>query len=88
MRQYRLSKSKVRGVLAKPKRVEKGIAPGTIAVMQPTSKKKIFGEVWVMYQDVDHKRKIIVAWRYPGKSPIGEEIPIPDDIKEELLTKN
>ena len=30
------------------------------------------------------KLKIISAWRYPGISPKGKEIPIPDDILEEL----
>jgi len=28
--------------------------------------------------------KIISAWRYPGISPKGQEIPIPDDIRREL----
>ena len=30
------------------------------------------------------KKKIITAWRYPGISPIGEPIPIPDDILAEI----
>ena len=30
------------------------------------------------------KIKIISAWRYPGTSPFGKEIPIPQDILEEL----
>jgi len=30
------------------------------------------------------KLKVISAWRYPGRSPIGKPIPIPDDIREEL----
>ena len=37
-----------------------------------------------MYQKVGRKKRIITAWRYPGKSPLREVIPIPDDIREEL----
>lgn len=70
-----------------PKRSEKGIAEGTIAVMQPTGSKKP-SEVWVMYQAPSKRgtgRKIIItAWRYPGVSPVRDEIPIPVDILEEL----
>ena len=33
---------------------------------------------------VPAKKVIITAWRYPGKSPIREAIPIPNDILEEL----
>lgn len=49
--------------------------------------KKAPGEIWLMYQDIKSKnlRKIISAWRYPGISKPGEEIPIPDDIRQELL---
>ncbi len=84
MRQYRLSKDRILRVLERPGRVEKGIAPETIAVMQPISKTKKAGEIWLMYQDTQKTRKIITAWRYPGKSPINEEIPIPEDIRLEL----
>ncbi len=50
-------------------------------------------EIWVMYVDVGkksdslmatQKKRIITAWRYPGVSPIGKEIPIPDDIRSEI----
>ena len=85
MRQYRLSKSRLLRVLYYPKRKEKGIAPRTIAIMQPVSRKKASSEIWLMYQDVKKTRKIITAWRYPGQSPIGEEIPIPEDIRLELI---
>ena len=30
------------------------------------------------------KKKIITTWRYPGISPIGEPIPIPDEILAEI----
>lgn len=30
------------------------------------------------------KKKIITTWRYPGVSPVGEPVPIPDDIMAEI----
>ena len=98
MRQYSLSKSRLLRVLSNPKRKEKGIVPKTIALMQPVSRKKRPtssgqrstsssrrpSEVWLMYQDKGYLRKIITAWRYPGVSPVREEVPIPEDIKREL----
>ncbi len=53
------------------------------------SQKKSPGEIWLMYKDVKNVslgpiRKIISAWRYPGISKPGEEIPIPEDIRREL----
>lgn len=106
MRQYGLSKQKLLGILYRPERKEKGIAPGTSAVMktnktffkakQITLKqawqkpKKAPGEIWLMYRDTKSVslgpiRKIISAWRYPGISKPGEAIPIPEDIRQELL---
>ena len=52
-------------------------------------------EIWVMYAEkksrpnekhnfIGKKKVIITAWRYPGKSPVREAIPIPADILEEL----
>jgi hypothetical protein len=52
-------------------------------------------EIWLMYQPVKDKPsfglsggiskvRIISAWRYPGVSPTGKKIPIPDDIRQEL----
>ena len=101
MRQYGLSKQKLLGILHKPERKEKGIAPGTTAVMK-TNKiffkekritlsnawkkpKKAPGEIWIMYKNIKDFRKIISAWRYPGISKPGEEIPIPEEIRQELL---
>jgi hypothetical protein len=108
MRQYGLSKQKLLGILARPERKEKGIVPGTTAVMKTNKvffkEKKIDlkkawrpqkapGEIWLMYKDVSKReegkiRKIISAWRYPGISKPGEEIPIPADIRQELLNEN
>jgi hypothetical protein len=87
--QYQLSERRLRRVLRKPDRTEKGIAPETIAVMQRAGTQKHPTEIWLMYQVVSSKRtgrkiKVISAWRYPGISPIGEPIPIPEDTLEEL----
>ena len=101
MRQYGLSKSKLMNLIHKPQRKELGIVAGTTAVMQSNKSyvkpkkslikswqaKKSPGEIWLMYQDIKSKnlRKIISAWRYPGVSKPGETIPIPEDIRQELL---
>ena len=91
MKYYRLSEARVKRVLNNPKRKELGIAPGTIAVMQPTNSKHS-SEIWVMYQTIklkiqNPKLKVITAWRYPGRSPIRGPIPIPEEILEELGEK-
>jgi len=82
MRFYGLSESRVRRVLHSPKRIEEGVAPKTIAFMQPSSIKTTIGgsaasnkreetwtqEIWVMVEDKKGQRKVISAWRYPGKT--------------------
>lgn len=84
MRFYNLSENIIKRVLRNPSRKEQGIAPKTLAVMQKTGSKKYPTEIWVMFQDIKKKLKIISAWRYPGISPKGKKIPIPDDILKEL----
>ena len=49
---------------------------------------KVPGEIWLMYKDIKNTRTIISAWRYPGVSKPGEKIPIPDDIRQEILKNN
>ncbi len=90
MRQYQLSEKRVLRVLRKPDRKEYGIAPKTIAVMQTTGSKKHPTEIWLMYQTIKSIIRIISTWRYPGVSPKGKSLPIPDDILNELdnLIKN
>lgn len=91
MIQYQLSEARVKRVINNPKRKELGIAPGTIAVMQPNSSKHSY-EIWAMYQVVKNSKlktqnpkfRIITAWKYPGKSPMRGNIPIPVEILEEL----
>ncbi len=86
MRQYRLSEKRVLRILRKPDRKEEGIAPGTIAVMQITGTKRHPTEIWLMYQIIKKPKriKIISAWRYPGRTPIGQRPIIPEDTLEEL----
>jgi len=99
LREYNLSKSRILRVLRYPHRIEEGIAPKTIAVMQKSGSKKHPYEVWVMYQieklkvkpqkaKVESlKVKIISAWKYPGESPKGKVIYIPPDTLE-ILNSN
>jgi hypothetical protein len=91
LRQYRFSEKRVLRILRKPDRREEGIAPGTIAAMQITGTKKHPTEAWMMYQILKRPKgiKIISAWRYPGRTPVGERPIIPEDTLEELykLTK-
>jgi hypothetical protein len=84
MRYYRLGEGRLKRVLLNPKRVEEGIAPNTVAIMQPAGTKKHPTEIWLMYQVRKPKIKIISAWRYPGISPTHEPPPIPEDILLEL----
>lgn len=99
MHYYGLSEQRIKRVVRAPKRIEEGVAPNTVAVMQTQGKgnkdKKWSQEIWVMWQNVKDKKsktksqkiRIISAWRYPGVSPERGPIPIPEDILEEL-TKN
>jgi len=83
---YKLSESRVRHVLHTPKRIEEGIAPKTLAMMQPGSVKKAgprgaekeswSQEIWVMFQDSVKERRIISAWRYPGVTKQRSEVAI------------
>ena len=84
MAYYGLSEGRVKRVLRAPVRSELGVAENTIAVMQPIGTEKRPAEIWVMYQKRGVKKVIITAWRYPGVSPVRDQIPIPQDILAEL----
>jgi len=98
LRQYNLSESRIMRVLRHPKRKEIGVAPKTVASMQPAGSKKHPYEIWTMFQaatpqrktqntktQIPNKRiKIISVWKYPGISPIHEPPPIPDEVWEIL----
>lgn len=90
---YGISASFIKRIVRFPKRKEVGIAPNTVGAMQPRGSKKKPQEVWVMYREigkvknslsVQSKVRIISAWRYPGVSPVGKPVPIPDEILREL----
>ena len=85
MKYYSISPSRIKRVIRAPKRIEEGIAPSTIAVMQSAETKRP-QEIWVMYrlakQAKKSKIRIITAWRYPGKSP--ERDPIPKEVLKEV----
>jgi len=92
MLQYRLSEQKIKTILKNPSRTEEGIAPKTTAVMKRNDTPKRKEELWVMYQKItnskqlttNNKIRVISAWRYPGVSPKGKEIYIPEDVLSEL----
>lgn len=89
MRQYRFSEKRILRVLRRPDRKEAGIAPATVAAMQIVGSKKHPSEIWLMYQLISTKQKskeikIISAWRYPGRSPLRQPPPIPDDVLDDL----
>lgn len=109
LRQYRLSEARVKRVLRFPKRREVGVAPETVAGMQPAGSKQHPYEIWVMWEEKIKKRKekgkieernflkknfldknkikIISVWKYPGKSPVREPPPIPEEVWE-MVRKN
>lgn len=88
MHQYGLSEARVRRVMHSPKRIEEGIAPKTIAMMQPASIKTVKNkpawtqEIWVMVTQGKSEKKVISAWRYPGMTKPGE--PLPEEIIREM----
>ena len=84
MKYYGLSEQRIKRVLRNPGRTEEGIAPNTVAMMQPAGSKKHPYEIWLMYTKTKIKKIIISAWRYPGVSPRGRSIPIPDEMQSEI----
>ena len=96
MQYYGISESRIKRIIRFPKRYEEGVAPQTVAVMQPAETKR-YQEIWVMYklargQKTNNKKliptnkkiKVITAWRYPGVSP--ERDPVPGEIIKEIQT--
>ena len=77
MRHYRLSPARVRHVLHAPRRVEEGVAPRTVATMQPASLKTFGGrnasaeisgkndswtqEIWVMVEDMPEGGRKVIS---------------------------
>ena len=71
MRYYRLSEQRIKRVLRNPLRVEEGIAPNTIAVMQTAGSGKHPYEIWAMYQVINQKSK--VKSQNLGKQNLGNQ---------------
>lgn len=84
MNYYRLSQGRVKRVISSPERIERGIAPDTIALMQSINTAKHPYEIWVMIQETEAERKVVSVWRYPGRTKAGD--PLPEKILEELET--
>lgn len=90
MRFYNLSEQRVRRVLNSSERIENGIAPNTIAMMQVAGNGKHPYEIWVMITKnqkykpklKNNEVKIISAWKYPGRTKAGE--PLPEAILKEI----
>lgn len=91
LRHYRLTEARIKRVIRYPTRIEESIVAGAVACMQPAEGKQ-YSEIWAMYVLVKAKVKnqkskggqikIITAWRYPGKSP--ERDPVPIEILREI----
>ena len=84
MRFYALSENRLKRVLRSPSRLEEGVAPRTVAIMQTTGTSKRPTEIWLMYQKRGDKMKIISAWRYPAVSPKNQPPPIPEEVWRDL----
>jgi len=96
MKEYQLSERRILKVFKNPERMEEGIVPETVAVMQTAGRRRPY-EIWLMYQirkpkvknqkSKFKKEKIIMisAWKYPGKSLKGN-LPIPKDILDNIHT--
>jgi len=70
IQQYMLSESRVKRIVRNPQRLEKGIAPKTLASMQKAGSKKHPYEIWVMYQIKKSKIPAPEQVRYEaGKNP-------------------
>ncbi len=82
--QYGLTPNVVKRAIKNADRKEEGIAKETIAIMKDKSTKATKKELWVMYQRVKFKKRIISAWIYPGTTKPGAEIYVPDEVWEEI----
>ncbi len=86
MRQYGIGEGRIKRIVRAPHRTEYGIAPDTVAVMQPVSRRRRSDgtrvwtrEYWVLYQVKGSRIRLISVWCYPGVTQEGEALP------EELL---
>lgn len=72
-----------------PVKKTQGVFNGAGKKFSKWKPKRAPGEIWLMYKDIKiaqaQARKIISAWRYPGISKPGDPIPVPEDIKNDLI---
>jgi hypothetical protein len=54
---YGLSEQRIRRLISAPARIEEGIAPDTIAVMQRNDRGKKKEEIWAMYKKITNDRQ-------------------------------
>ena len=101
MKFYGISESRIKRIIRFPKRVEEGIAPKTVAVMQPAETKH-YQEIWVMYKlQKSNKptnkneelakllgldKKIKIITAWRYPGKSPERDPIPQDIIQEIQT--
>jgi len=98
MMQYGLTEQRVRRVMHSPKRTEEGVAENTIAVMQPSSVRKVNGEetwpqeIWVMYQNKVQNSKFKIQKlrgnneKSGGDEKKGEKLKMTDAGKKIIIT--
>jgi hypothetical protein len=55
MKFYALSANRLKRILRNPERIEQGVAPHTVAVMQSNKSKKRPEEIWLMYRAIRSK---------------------------------
>lgn len=82
MKFYGLSEQRISRVLHNPSRIEEGIALNTFAIMQSAGSQKHPYEIWLMLQETKARRKIISAWKYPGRTKPGD--PLPEEVLRDL----
>ena len=92
MAYYRISESLVKRTVRFPKRVETGVAPNTIACMQPTGSKKRSSEVWVMYRpapDVDaslRKQRQVLEGTLPKARDVKDKFNVGIETKKLIIS--
>lgn len=71
MKYYGLAESRVKRIIRFPVRYEEGIAPHTVAVMQPAGTKR-YSEIWVMYKLVGGSQEKKSKLKKPSFAKIPE----------------
>jgi len=67
MRFYKLSEQRILRILNSPSRIEEGIAPNTIAMMQSAGSVKHPHEIWMMIQETKSAERLFQRGNIPVK---------------------